>query len=110
MWRTTSVYPDLEIGEPLDQGTRRSCMIEMDVREEERVRIFGHTLEQRLHAALRSGIDERAAQVPRPDDALAAALKHVYETRSSSIHRAYGTRPAFRVGHNGPIVSFSRRR
>ena len=82
------MHPHLQLGEALDKRPRRARVIQVDVREEESARLGLERGEERLESALRSGVDERAAQVPAADYALAAALEDVNEPRFGWIHRA----------------------
>ena len=86
--RAALVDPHLELGEPLDERPRRAGVVEVDVGQQQRLRRLRSMLaEQRLHAALGPGVDERAAQVPAADHPLAADVAHVDQPGVSAGHR-----------------------
>ena len=86
MRRAPRVHVHLEVREPLDERAGRARVIEVDVRQQQRPRLLAEALEQRLDAALGSGIDDRPAQVPCADHALAAALEDVDLARIGGRH------------------------
>ena len=90
------MHPDLEVGKPLHERAGRARVVEVDVGQQQRARLLGEALEQRLDAALGPGIDDRAAQVPGADHPLAAALEHVDQLGVGG-HRRRLTVPAIKL-------------
>ena len=64
-------------GKPLDERAGRAGVVEMDVRQEQRLGLVLEAVQQRLDAALGPGIDQRRAQLPAADHALAPEMADV---------------------------------
>src|SRR5690348_7343024 len=77
MRRTFRVYPDLELRKALYERAGRTRVVQVNMREKQRLRLRGEALQKRLHAAFGARIDDRTPQVPGADHALAVELMNV---------------------------------
>ena len=69
---------NLQVRPAPDERAGRACVVEVDVREQQRARgLAAQGVHERVRAGLRTRVDEHVADLPAADHALAAEVLYI---------------------------------